>query len=127
MKITLIISNNIFYRNYINHFVIDELKKISDLKIIGSNKVIDKKKKIDFTCNEIKTNKIIHKIIAGIRMFSNTHKSKSFKYRIKRRYMPKKIESFKFRPIAKYLKIWIFFFYLKYLHQINFFFLTESF
>ena len=46
MKITLIISNNIFYRNYINHFVIDELKKISDLKIIGSNKVIDKKKKL---------------------------------------------------------------------------------
>ena len=128
MKITLIISNNIFYRNYINHFVIDELKKISDLKIIGSNKVIDKKKKIDFTCNEIKTNKIIHKIIAGIRMFSNTHKSKSFKYRIKRRYMPKKIKSFEFRPIAKYLKIWIFFFLFKIFASNKFIsFLTEKF
>ena len=45
MKITLIISNNTFYRNYINRFVIDELKQISNLKIISNNDVIDKKKK----------------------------------------------------------------------------------
>ena len=101
MKITLIISNNTFYRNYINRFVIDELKQISNLKIISNNDVIDKKKKIDFICEENITNIKLHKIIAGIRMFANIEKSKSFKYRIKRRYQPKKIKDLTFRSIAK--------------------------
>lgn len=128
MKIILIISNNIFYRNYINRFVLNDLNKISELKIIGNENVIDKKNKINFFIKENKMNKILHSIIAGIRMFSNTHKSKSFKYRIKRRYKPKKIKSFKFRPIAKYLKTWIIFFLFKIFSSNKFFsFLTEKF
>ena len=113
MKITLIISNNTFYRNYINRFVIDELKQISNLKIISNNDVIDKKKKIDFICEENITNIKLHKIIAGIRMFANIEKSKSFKYRIQRRYQPKTIKNLTFRSIAKYFKIWIYYFLFK--------------
>lgn len=113
MKIILIITNNIFYRNYINRFVLNGLNKISELKIIGNENVIDKKNKINFFFKENKMNKILHSIIAGIKMFSNQDKSKSFKYRIKRRYLPKKITVFKFKTVAKYFKKYLYYFFFK--------------
>ena len=49
MKILLIISNNLFYRNYLNRYVLEDLKKYAEVKILG-NKVDanDSKNLFDF-------------------------------------------------------------------------------
>ena len=38
MKILMIISNKLFLRNYLNKYVLDDLKKIADVKIIVNKK-----------------------------------------------------------------------------------------
>tara|TARA_Y100000389_G_scaffold204053_1_gene254714 strand:- start:6540 stop:7865 length:1326 start_codon:yes stop_codon:yes gene_type:complete len=113
MKILLIISNNLFYRNYLNKFLLDDLKKYYDLKVLANkNGVEDSHNLIDIWCQEKPKNAFIHYIIATTLMFANIHKSKSFKTRIKRRYIPLKLKTYSIRRILGYFKklsIFIFF------------------
>ena len=79
MKILMIISNKLFLRNYLNKYVLDDLKKIADVKIIVNKKEINDKKYPDqdsFTENFI--NSKIHNIILTTLLFANVNKSKSF-------------------------------------------------
>ena len=114
MKILLVISNNIFYRNYLNRYVLDDLKKYADIKIIGNKKAVnDTKNLVDDVCFENSLNSILHSIISATLMFSNVNKSKSFYFRIDVRYFPQKISKITFRSIARYLKKLIIFAFYK--------------
>lgn len=104
MKILLIISNNYFYNNYLSDDILEELKKLSSIKIISNQELVNDKKKLvtDFI-KENYLNKKIHYLIATISMYLNEKKSKSFKYRIETRYFPQKIKYFNFKSVAKYI------------------------
>ena len=104
MKIILVISNSLFYRNYLNHHVLDDLKKYADVKILGNKDHNDTKNLFDFVCSENPINAILHYIIATTLLFANIDKSKSFTMRVKRRYYPEIINKISFRPILKYIK-----------------------
>ncbi len=114
MKIILIISNNLFYRNYLNKYVLDDLKKYANLKILANKKdVKDTNKLVDIWTEEKKHNSILHYIIATTLMFANVHKSKSFKTRIRRRYIPAKLEKYTLRGLLSYIKKLLIFFFFK--------------
>ena len=121
MKILMIISNKLFLRNYLNKYVLDDLKKIADVKIIVNKKEINDKKYPDqdsFTENFI--NSKIHNIILTTLLFTNVNKSKSFYFRIKTRYFPQKINKITFRSLARYLKKLILYILFKILTYSNF-------
>jgi hypothetical protein len=121
MKILMIISNKLFLRNYLNKYVLDDLKKIADVKIIVNKKEINDKKYPDqdsFTENFI--NSKIHNIILTTLLFANVNKSKSFYFRIKTRYFPQKINKITFRSLARYLKKLILYILFKILTYSNF-------
>lgn len=105
MKILLIISNNLFYRNYLNRYVLEDLKKYAEVKILG-NKVDanDSKNLFDFECGESKVNSFLHWVIASISLFSNRNLTKSFQMRVRRRFYPYIEDSITVRKILKYIK-----------------------
>ena len=117
----MIISNKLFLRNYLNKYVLDDLKKIADVKIIVNKKEINDKKYPDqdsFTENFL--NSKIHNIILTTLLFTNVNKSKSFYFRIKSRYFPQKIDKITIRSLARYLKKLIFFVLFKIISYSNF-------
>jgi len=117
----MIISNKLFLRNYLNKYVLDDLKKIADVKIIVNKKEINDKKYPDqdsFTENFI--NSKIHNIILTTLLFTNVNKSKSFYFRIRSRYFPQKIDKITFRSLARYLKKLMLFVFFKIITYSNF-------
>ena len=112
MKIILIISQNQFYRNYLNHYVLDDLKKYADVKILGNKDADDTKNLFDFVCVENAINAILHYIIATTLLFTSVDKTNSFQMRIKKRYYPEIKNKISFRSILGYIKkLLIFIFY----------------
>ena len=112
MKIILIISQNQFYRNYLNHYVLDDLKKYADVKILGKKDADDTKNLFDFVCVENAINAILHYIIATTLLFTSVDKTNSFQMRIKKRYYPEIKNKISFRSILGYIKkLLIFIFY----------------
>ena len=117
----MVISNKSFLRNYLNKYVLDDLKKIADVKIIVNAKEINDKKYLvhdSFTENSL--NAKIHNIILTTLMFSNVNKSKSFYFRIRSRYFPQKIDKITFRSLARYLKKLMLFVFFKIITYSNF-------
>lgn len=121
MKIILIISNNLFYRNYLNNYVLDDLKKYAEVKILGNkNGIIDTKNLFDFKCDESKINAFIHWMIVTIVLFSNKNLTKSFQMRVRRRFYPYIENKITVRKILKYIKKYLILIFFKLITRFKF-------